>query len=979
MQLTFDRPSIKDDAWYPTADLTGFRSASGGGAEIQKALVISFTAPGKPTGGDVNVEATPWRAFGVTIEASEVGGGIFDVKLTLSPTDGEPINTNAITKVRIGVNKLSAEGPAWSSFEGTFAAAADEDPQVIGKLVVDCASAPLGLELVQPEVRLTRGEKSERLQPSFGQQSSFDVTAGTYRINAPELRNAAGTLRASVALQPDEVVIRRGESTDLSVRFGSVVRSTTVDVSLDFADIPGLCDEEIQLSYLEGNTEKHRFVLRSGQTHRMEMLPLSGSFTLRAADVRLNNIHYQIDDYVKQLDGQYHLVKFTREQVRQMDDSHPDAAKFSIGVSVVTPVAERFTLRLVDHSNPPRQYRFDDIRVDNYSAEQAVLVAPGAYEVVVESFIFNSVVHYIDVQPNPLSVVGKVPARVEASVVAGANLHVPGFPNFLSFGGCANMSPSNVDDFAAARVSSLFKYSGDDGMGDAGHYLPPGKEPTPRIIQMARDVSAKLNDALPVLPVMISYTCNLSLGNVEVIIRDPERHKFSFANYIQALQMAQATQDPEHPVPAGFIVNPDYLGECQKYGFAPTYAIPVRQPLASALEYHGVDFEIPSDITDTLKGYVKAVNWLTRVIAPSVVLGWQLNLWGVAGSQWVYRDFEYAEVFDPVDGQMKKMTITPERAGELMAQYALLVGVFDDIAFTRRDGARAVAKGADFMAVDRYEADDFTIRSYANGYCYSPYEWERTFDFCAVLSRHLRKPVMPWQIPASHLATTADQVDEPPRVSASGNICAQRIRARANGHRYSDAERSGGLGFDEQHWGSGGSYLLGHPEIGAAVDAIHPYLLSVEFNPVYAPTMGSNARELFSRHAWNLSAPKYLDFPQRGIFSVLLGGGATTGVVGAVGDPSSWVRTRLAAYRENPVTFEQGKRRTIGVAAQAHENGWRPKPVRVEHRAMALPLGNRDVPAAPDLPAVQVPQAHRGEGFSRRAKPNGQSTDTLNS
>ncbi|MFJ2994574.1 hypothetical protein [Pandoraea sp. NPDC087047] len=978
MQLIFDTPRIEDNAWYPSAELTGFKSASGGGVEIQNALVISFTAPGKPTKGDVNVESTPWRAFDVTIEEDEVGRGIFDIKLTLSLADGEPINTSAITKVRIGVNKSSEEAPAWSTFVGTFAAAVDEDPRVIGKLVIDCASAPRGFENAQPEVRLTRGEKSERLQPSFGQQSSFDVKAGTYRVSAAELRNAEGTLRASVALQPDEVAIRRGESTDLSVRFGDVVRSTTVDVSLDFADIPELRDEDIQLSYLEGSTEKHRFVLRSGQTRRLEMLPLSGSFTLRATDVRLNNIHYRFDDYVNTLDGQYHSVKFTRDQVRQMDDSRPDAARFTIDVSAVTPVAQCFTLRLVDHSNPPRQYRFDDIRVDNYSAGPAVLVAPGAYDVVVESFIFNSVVHYIDVLPNPLTVVGNVPARVEASVVAGANLHVPGFPNFLSFGGCANMSPSNVDDFVAARVSSLFKYSGDDGMGDAGHYLPPEKEPTPKIIQMARDVSAKQNDALPVLPVMISYTCNLSLGNVEVIIKDPERHKFSFANYIQALQMAQATQDPEHPVPAGFIVNPDYLGECQKYGFGPTYAIPVRQPLASALEYHGVAFEIPSDITDTLKGYIKAVNWLTRVIAPSVVLGWQVNLWGVAGSQWIYRDFEYAEVFDPVDGQMKKMTITPERAGELMAQYALLVGVFDDIAFTRRDGTRAVAKGADFMAVDRYEADDFTIRSYANGYCYSPYEWERTFDFCAVLSRHLRKPVMPWQIPASHLATTADQVDEPPRVSASGNICAQRIRARINGRRYSNAERSGGLGFDEQHWGSGGSYLLGHPEIGSAVDAIHPHLLSVEFNPVYEPTMGSNARELFSRHAWNLSAPKYLDFPRRGIFSVLLGGGATTGVVSAVGDPSNWVRTRLAAYRENPVTFEQGKRQPTGVAAQAHENGWRPKPVKVGHRATVLPHGSRDVPVAPDLPAVQVPQAHRAEGFSRRAKPNGPAIDPLN-
>ncbi len=38
----------------------------------------------------------------------------------------------------------------------------------------------------------------------------------------------------------------------------------------------------------------------------------------------------------------------------------------------------------------------------------------------------------------------------------------------------------------------------------------------------------------------------------------------------------------------------------------------------------------------------------------------------------------------------------------------------------------------DFIAVDRYEADDFTIRSYANGYCYWTHEWQRTLRLLRV-------------------------------------------------------------------------------------------------------------------------------------------------------------------------------------------------------------------------------------------------------
>ena len=175
------------------------------------------------------------------------------------------------------------------------------------------------------------------------------------------------------------------------------------------------------------------------------------------------------------------------------------------------------------------------------------------------------------------------------------------------------------------------------------------------------------------------------------------------------------------------------------------------------------------------------------------------------------------------------------------------------------------------MAADRYEADDFTARAYKNGYCYSPYEWDRTFDFCASLSRYLRQPVMPWQVPASRLASVSEEVGE----------------------------------LEEQFWGTGGSYLMGHPEIGSAVDAINTKLLDIEFLDVHVGMMGRNPRDLFSRQSWDLSTAKYHDFPSRGIFHVQVRGGATTGVVSAVNRNSSrWMREKLKTYRDNPVKFE---------------------------------------------------------------------------
>ncbi|EOA5554373.1 hypothetical protein WAZ86_22645 (plasmid) [Escherichia coli] len=48
-----------------------------------------------------------------------------------------------------------------------------------------------------------------------------------------------------------------------------------------------------------------------------------------------------------------------------------------------------------------------------------------------------------------------------------------------------------------------------------------------------------------------------------------------------------------------------------------------------------------------------------------------------------------------------------------------------------------------------------------------------------------------------------------------------------------------------------------------------------------------------------------MDFPSRGIFHVQVGGGATTGVVSTVNNnSSSWMRAKLAAYRNNPVKLK---------------------------------------------------------------------------
>lgn len=868
MQLNFEL-AISDNAWYPTAELTHFTLPDGTTADIKERLSLFFTGPGKVSVGDINVETNPWKALDVSVEQTEVGSGQFDTRVTVTAPQGDTLG-NAVQRVHIGLNRTSDQTAEWSTFRSSFVAAADEQPNINGTLTMVCAAAPAGLENCPPVLLLRHGDNVLELEAAFGQSSSVELPMGLYSVTTGDLKTADGTRRAACHLSQQQLEIAQGGDCRLQLTFGSVVRSTTLNVTLDLSAFPDLADEDVEVSYAENSAEKLRFMLKSGECQRLETLPESGKFTLSVTPLRLNNQQYRFTPISGSLDGQLHTAAFTRQQISVSNDDTAAAVSLTLVVKAdQEPVRKSLSIRLVSaNSATPRQYRLDAVPTQSGSYVATLLLAPGEYQPQSYTFFDDSTLYYVEM-PQTLVLNAGAAASLQVNIERGANLLVKGFPQFLTFGGCANMSPGNVDDFAAARISSIFKYAGDDGMGDAGGYLDPAKEPTRQVIQMARDVSAKQSGE-SVLPVMVSYTCNLSLGDIEHILADPVRHKFSFANYIQALKIAQSMKDEEHPVPAGFIVNPDFLGECQKTGLGPDYFVPVCDALKAAMAYHQINLELPLSVDNTLSGYIHAVNWLTRVVAPDVVFGWQVNLWGVGGSQWVYNDFSYENAYNPRTQKMERTTFTPEIAGRKTAEYAQLMGVFDLLGYVRENGLPAMAKGADFMAVDRYEADDFTIRSWSNGYCYSPFEWDRTFAFCAAVSRQLRMPVLPWQVPASHLATTQDNVT---------------------------------AAFNEQNWGSGGSYILGHPEIADNLSAIHPTLLNMAFNPAFAGMMGNTPRELFGRHQWDLTAPRYVDFPSMGIFHVQLGGGATTGVVSAVGDSSNWVRNKLRAYRDAPVAF----------------------------------------------------------------------------
>jgi hypothetical protein len=104
--------------------------------------------------------------------------------------------------------------------------------------------------------------------------------------------------------------------------------------------------------------------------------------------------------------------------------------------------------------------------------------------------------------------------------------------------------------------------------------------------------------------------------------------------------------------------------------------------------------------------------------------------------------------------------------------------------------------------------------------------------------------------------------------------------------------------------------LLGDPAIGSDYHHVHSNILALQFPTAFQSDMGQTAEDMFIRsEPFDISNPSYGDFPLRGIFAVLLGGGATTGIISTVGNPEPWVRDKLNAYMAAPIGFDSASSR----------------------------------------------------------------------
>lgn len=824
--------------YYGTIIISNLKYEDGTPVNIRQFLSMDFTSPASVADTDINGSFISWVQVTPDVHSVQLDSASFAISAQLD--FAEPHVMDQHDQFTIGINGDLTHNP--DVYLNSFVIAADAAPDVNGTVSINCAAAPdPALAAIAPVLTFSLGSQRSEVTLSYGKTTSAALVQGVYSVSGNDVCTEDETVSAPLIIAPPQVTVVPDQAAPVSVTFGPVQRYAALDIAI--GSLSGLATETLIVTVIDEASGQTLASFSAGinSSTSLRNLPVSGAARIQIDNIALNNTKYSFSVSAVTLENKLSRVLVNDSMVRTAPVDTKGFVQVPVNITAERTVAREMTLRLSGDSMSYTETVLATTQKTAFSAP----VKPGTYTVCADDFVSEGVVFAINTGKT-LVVTGDGAAELDVSVESSANLNVPGFPAFLSFGGCADLTPGNQADFAQARASSLFNYAGVDGAGDDNTYLTDDQSTT-QAIQLARNVEATLNNGQTVLPVMISYTCNLSLGNTPGMLANADQHAHSFANFILTLNLANGAIDADHPVPAGFIVNPDFLGACQQAGFGASYGMPVRAPLQTALDHWSVKAAIPATITEDIRGYVEAVNWLVRTVAPRVVFGWQINLWGVGYSEWIYEDSD------------------PATWAQQTAAYVQALEVYSG------------PNPPDFLAIDRYEADDFTQRAYVNGYCYSPREWERFFDFCKAVSRALKVPVMPWQIPASRTPATTDEV-------------------------YPD--------FDSQHWGSGGSYMLGDPAIGSDYHNINSTILALGFPAPFQTYMGKTVEDLFA-HAepFDISAPAYGDFPVRGIFAVLLGGGATTGIISTVGNPEPWVRDKLNAYMTAPIGFDTASSR----------------------------------------------------------------------
>ncbi len=838
--LTLVSGEVKAASWYQRIALTLTNQYSQS-VDINQ-LKLGFTATAHPD---------PYSPFSGTMMGNQA--------VTLASDGGWPTEKNTITINNDGEYLLAAGKSAVLEFY----LSATQTPVVLSDLTATLAHDPgrQGQIILQfpTQAQSTSLKPEIELQYSDGRQQRFtgewgatltigDLSAGSYVITVLELCN--DEMRISPVTECYTLALAAGNAVErCQIAYQPPVIFAAIDLLLADDDLAGA--EVVVELWSEAGVCERTLTLIANQPQRVTRLLANHQYAICLQPTTMNNqlltTAAQAATIVPKVDTTAQ-VNVALQKTPVASDSFVEVAVTVLGLPQGT-AAQRYRFCCGSY-----QYSFV-LQSDARQQKLPLRLAAREYSVQVADVYIAGTPWRCDIS-SPLRLLQSVNS-VALEFVQGVPLQVKGWPNYLAHGGVTVNAAETVDLYRNVPCSALFKYDGFDGGGDpipaaevdsnGDGFLDYASLPIHKTVPLVRQIEAEAGRA--VMPVMVVYTANASGGSAVSDLQDEQRLRNHFGNFITQCLAAQSWKDEQHPVPATFVLNPDFLGAMQQepYGYTAlrkANSVQVNVQLAAAINALPAipGFSAPAlpTFSNDLYGYVQAINYIVRQFAPDIAFGWQTNVWATGTADWLLR-----------------ANAAPVEQGAAIAEFINELGVYS--------GDYA----PDFIAFDKFERDCFSPDALAH------YGWNATcwFNYLGMVketARALQKPAMLWQIPGGHMPTVAEGTS---KIAAA-------------------------------HFASGGTFFMGDSRIGSDINAITPALLNTAVN---STTYGVATVGDFLRRdgGYDWSQMQALNLPDYNVFAVLWGGGSTVSIttIHSNGEDGGWLAEKMAEYYAAPRYF----------------------------------------------------------------------------
>ncbi|WP_323080358.1 chitinase [Klebsiella quasipneumoniae] len=838
--LTLISSAVNPSSWYQRVAFTLTNQYSQS-VDINQ-LKLAFTATAHPD---------PYSPFSGTLPGNQA--------VTLTSDGGWPTEKNTITINNDGEYLLAAGKSAVLEFY----LSATQTPVVLSDLTATLAHDPgrQGQIVLQfPSLAETTSLKPEiDLQYPDGQQQRFvgewgsaltirDLSAGSYGIAVQELCND----EMSISPVTDSFSLALSSGNDVrqcQVAYQAPVIFAAVDLLLADEELEGA--EAVVELWSEAGLCERTLTLIVNQTRNVPRLVANHQYAICLQPTTVNNqlltTPAEPATFVPTTEKVMH-VDVDVQKTAVASENFVEAVVTVLGLPQDVP-AQRYLFRCGGY-----QYSFM-LESDTRQQTLPLRMAAGEYSVQVADVYVAGTPWRCEVS-SPLRLLQSV-NNVTLEFIQGVSLQVKGWPNYLAHGGVTVNAADTVELYRDVPFSALFKYDGFDGGGDpipaaevdtnGDGFLDYASLPIHKTVPLVRQIEAEAGR--PVMPVMVVYTANASGGSAVSDLQDARRLRNHFGNFITQCLAASSWKDSEHPVPATFVLNPDFLGAMQQepYGYAAlrkANSVQVNVQLAAAIDALPAlpGFVAPTlpTFSNDLYGYVQAINYIVRQFAPDVAFGWQTNVWATGTADWVLR-----------------ANAAPHEQGAAIAEFINELGVY------RGDYA------PDFIAFDKFERDCFSPDALAH------YGWNATcwFNYLGMVketAKALQRPAMLWQIPGGHMPTVAEGTS---KIAAS-------------------------------HFASGGTFFMGDTRIGSDINTITPPLLNTAVNSTTygVATVGEFLRQ---DRGYDWGQCQALNLPDYNIFAVLWGGGSTVSIttIHSNGEDGGWLAEKMTEYYAAPRYF----------------------------------------------------------------------------